>query len=372
MKAAGVRAIVRYLSPQPNTKNITAAELDECARLGVGVLLVWEINQTRMVAGGAAAGAADVAEAVRQARNLPGGYKYPAGSTILFANDTDTNVNTLPNVFAYMDAVLKGIAEYQAGLYAEFEVIEAFRWAGYKLGIYWQCTAWSGKYIRHDDIFGLWTWYEPVNISDAAHVLQIVGHSMEDTFGGATDENHWLISVSGIWVPGDTSPPTPPGSDNDDVLKFYMFDDGSGDVFMGPWYGNAIDQLRRVSLFPSDDPAIVYKTAFDAVIPDEDPSVRAPGYTNVRMLEAAARKNAYIVPTRAELAAAAKGPKGDTGAQGPAGANGLAGPPGPQGPKGDPGAGGTVDEARIVAKAVDAVKPLIPTKAVVVLDAKLS
>ena len=51
IKAAGKSFVCRYLSPQPNSKNITKAEFDNLRKAGLAVALVWEIGANRMLAG---------------------------------------------------------------------------------------------------------------------------------------------------------------------------------------------------------------------------------------------------------------------------------------------------------------------------------
>lgn len=241
LKAAGFKAIVRYLSPQPNTKNVTAAELQECERLGLGVIFVWEINGTRVVVSGAAGGRSDVAEAVRQARALPGGYVYPAGQTIIFANDTDNKASDLPNVYGYFDSVIAGKAEYKAGAYTEFEIVEALRYAGYDLFM-WQPAAWSGTYVRMTTNGNTWFQPMPQNISTAAAALQIVGSSLDtSSFGGLTDENHWLLPFN-AWVPGQPDTPY-----TDDMAYLIITVAGTKAVFIG---ASAISEVTGTLIVP--------------------------------------------------------------------------------------------------------------------------
>lgn len=147
LAAQGIKLVMRYLSPPPNGKNLTAPEAQALLGAGLAILLGWETNSTRALAGRVGGrmdgkGASDLAQSLGA----------PHGLTIYYAVDFDTNPGEYPVIADYF----RGVGEdkrYQVGIYGEADVIEAM----HKLGVVtseWQTYAWShGRLSPEADLY---------------------------------------------------------------------------------------------------------------------------------------------------------------------------------------------------------------------------
>lgn len=154
LKAAGVVAVQRYLSwlyrwggvthTYVNPKIIQGPEYAALRRAGIEVTLNWEYD-ARDWLGGATAGSAHAAEAVRQAQALG----YPAGCAIIGSADFDmTSAQWSDAGHAYAQAFAAGIRAggYRPGAYGPYDVLTWVRDARL-MDVFWQAgmsTSWSG------------------------------------------------------------------------------------------------------------------------------------------------------------------------------------------------------------------------------------
>jgi len=141
MKAAGVTFVCRYLSYQPNGKNISRAEFDNLVSAGLKVVLVWE-QTGHDGKGGRAWGLAHAHEADRQAAAL-GAHGIP----IYFAPaDYDAPPSDQPAINAYLDGCGSVIGHGRVGMYGGFWPLSRALDAGHA-SYAWQTYAWSGTNV---------------------------------------------------------------------------------------------------------------------------------------------------------------------------------------------------------------------------------
>ena len=134
---AGKHFVCRYLSTQPNPKNINKAEFDNLVHAGLTVVLVWETTANRILSGHAG-GVADAREADKQARALGA-----AGIPVYFACDFDSTEGQQAAINAYLDGAASVIGHARVGLYGGYwPVSRAF--SAHKITFGWQTYAWSG------------------------------------------------------------------------------------------------------------------------------------------------------------------------------------------------------------------------------------
>jgi hypothetical protein len=144
-KAAGVQAVMMYLSPDPS-KNATPAKVRGYHDVGIGVVLGWESTADRALQG-AGAGTADANESIRQAQALFDGVGYAPKNRveIYFAIDFDTNSSQYPAIDAYLNAA--GRVLHPAGFgvadYGEYNLVEHTANRAVT-DAEWQTYAWSG------------------------------------------------------------------------------------------------------------------------------------------------------------------------------------------------------------------------------------
>ena len=138
LAAAGKRFIVGYVSHDAG-KNLTAAECAAYLDAGIAVGLVWETTSDRALAG-AAAGAADGAEARRQARALG----FPDDRPIFTAVDFLASVAQLSGpVHGYLAAFADGVGGTAlAGVYGGLDTVR-YALNTKLVGWAWQTYAWS-------------------------------------------------------------------------------------------------------------------------------------------------------------------------------------------------------------------------------------
>lgn len=184
-KAAGIKVIVGYLSYDPS-KNWTAAQIRAYHAHGIGVLLNWESLPGRPLEG-AAAGQADAAEAVAQARALVAQVGAPSGRiAIVFSCDRDVSATQWPAIDAYYRATKQVVnaAGFANGVYGEVSLIDHLHDAGLT-EVEWQTLAWS---------YG--------NISDQADLYQ---QSINNTLAGTSvdfDQIRHAATLGAWWPPG--------------------------------------------------------------------------------------------------------------------------------------------------------------------------
>jgi hypothetical protein len=178
LQGAGVVGAMRYLSTDAS-KNLTRAEADALAAVGIWCGVVWETTAGRALAG-YAAGVADAGAAAAQAAACG----MPSSRPIYFAVDTDTD---WASVQPYFQGIASVLGAARTGVYGGLAVIQGAAGSGL-VAWYWQTSAWSG---------GVW---DP-------HANLRQGGSI--TIGGVDcDRNTAVTADYGQWKPGIT--PTPP------------------------------------------------------------------------------------------------------------------------------------------------------------------
>jgi Domain of unknown function (DUF1906) len=137
MKRAGKHFVARYLSTQPNSKNISSAEARNLLGAGLSVVLVWETTADRVLSG-RNGGVADAREADRQANAL--GMR---GIPLYFACDIDSSPGQQGAINGYCSGAASVIGHGRTGLYGGYwPVSRAFSAGVIRYG--WQTYAWSG------------------------------------------------------------------------------------------------------------------------------------------------------------------------------------------------------------------------------------
>lgn len=147
-KAAGIRVVSMYLSWDPS-KNMTAQKVRAYHDVGIAVLFNWE-SQAGAPLKGAAQGAADATEAVRQAKAIQAGVGHTPKNTpaIYFSCDTDVNAGQLATIAGYYRAakLVCNAHGFRVGVYGEADVVDYLASHGITQAE-WQTLAWSGGRI---------------------------------------------------------------------------------------------------------------------------------------------------------------------------------------------------------------------------------
>lgn len=178
-KAAGYTGIDRYLS-WDQSKNLTAAEVQEAHSLGMTVLVVWESTADR-AAQGYQAGHDDAVQANQQADRLG----LPLDRPIYFAVDFQ---GTVAQCQAYANGFRDG-SKRPIGAYGSIDITDGFLANG-TVRFGWQTCAWSR---------GL--------VSRRAHLYQRVAPTR--SLAGSFDENVALQADYGQWPAPNTPAPAP-------------------------------------------------------------------------------------------------------------------------------------------------------------------
>jgi|GEM_PF-77859 len=178
LKAHGFTGIMRYFS-YDGGKNLSHEELVDYLNNGLDVGVVFESTQTRGLSG-AAGGAADGAEALRQANAV--GYT----GRIYAAFDFDANDAQKPALKAYQDAFNAATGGRSRAAYGGFWVLKYLAENG-SIDLKWQTLAWSGGQI-----------YDGV---------QLYQNGQTD-FGGGVDVNDVRVADFGQMGHGSTATPS--------------------------------------------------------------------------------------------------------------------------------------------------------------------
>lgn len=151
IRAEGYAFAGRYLVPNSGTlawKALTGTEAETITKAGLRLLSVWETTVNR-AKGGAAAGAADGADARRCAREIG----MPKSGVIYFTVDYDAQPGDMDAIEAYLRAARENTGEYETGVYGSYSVIETMAQRKACTG-FWQCAAWSyGKKSEHLTVY---------------------------------------------------------------------------------------------------------------------------------------------------------------------------------------------------------------------------
>ena len=146
LKQEGISFVGRYLVPETMSKALTATEAQALRDAGLAILLCYESSAARMK-GGAAAGAADAATARALAEKLG----VPAGTVIFFACDYNIPDADLITAEQYVRAANAALGRYCVGVYGPEKVVEFLAARGRCLN-FWQCVAWSTKFLPEADV----------------------------------------------------------------------------------------------------------------------------------------------------------------------------------------------------------------------------
>lgn len=181
MQNNDVKFVVRYLSKDPS-KNLTMAEAQKYAKVGIWSVVVWETKAKRAL-DGYQAGRNDAVTASRQATAAG----MPKDRPIYFAVDFDVASTSQMNaVKAYFHGINDILPLKSIGVYAGIGPVKALHEAGLVTYL-WQTLAWSRN-----------RWY-PYN-----HLEQ---YKVEVKFDGAdVDINRSKRPDFGQWMPGNIVP----------------------------------------------------------------------------------------------------------------------------------------------------------------------
>ena len=184
MKAAGVTFVCRYLSWQPNPKNINRIEFNNLVASHLHVVLVWEATGRDLV-GGFRGGQHDAQEANRQAHALGAG-----AIPLYFAPcDYDVPEGDQGMINAYLNGASSVIGMGRTGFYGGYWPLKR-AFDGHHMSWGWQTYAWSGGNVDH-----------------RAHILQ---YQNAARMGPAeVDYDHSLKADFGAWPRPAAGKPQP-------------------------------------------------------------------------------------------------------------------------------------------------------------------
>jgi uncharacterized protein (TIGR03382 family) len=137
LKSEGYTFACRYLSPPPNSKNLSQAEADALWAAGVDVVANFEEGATNAL-NGQSQGVTDatIADGQSQADGIP------QARPIYFSVDFDAQPGDFAAIDAYFDGVASVIGEGRTGAYGGYAIIQHLFDAG-KIRWGWQTYAWS-------------------------------------------------------------------------------------------------------------------------------------------------------------------------------------------------------------------------------------
>jgi hypothetical protein len=137
LKAEGYTFACRYLSPPPNSKNLSQAEAQQLWAAGVDIVANFEEGATNALNGqGQGVTDANIADSQSQADGIP------AGRPIYFSVDFDAQSTDFAAIDAYFDGVASVIGIGRTGAYGGYAAIQHLFDAG-KIRWGWQTYAWS-------------------------------------------------------------------------------------------------------------------------------------------------------------------------------------------------------------------------------------
>jgi hypothetical protein len=174
LAADGYGFVARYLSREPNPKNISAGEIGPLHAAGLGVVLVFEENADDAL-GGYAAGVSDAHAAASMAASAG----QPSDRPIYFAVDFDAQPSQEGTIDAYFDGVASVIGRDRTGAYGGYYLINRL-FNGGKITWGWQAFAWS---------YGNW---------DARAQLRQVSNDQQ-VAGGDVDLDTAMVDDFGQW-----------------------------------------------------------------------------------------------------------------------------------------------------------------------------
>ena len=159
IRAEGYAFAGRYLVPD-GWKMLTKAEAEAITGAGLRLLTVWETTADR-AKGGAAAGAADGAMALKCAREIG----MPESGIIYFAVDYEPQAGDMDAIEAYLRAARANTGPYEIGVYGPYSVIETMAERG-ACKAFWQCVAWSyGRRSGYLDVYQGWFYQQAAGLN---------------------------------------------------------------------------------------------------------------------------------------------------------------------------------------------------------------
>jgi hypothetical protein len=196
LRSAGVKFVCRYLSHSPS-KNLTAAEAKSLSDAGIWIVVVWETEARRALAG-RAAGVVDAMDALAQAQACG----MPTGRPVYFVVDWDATNSQQAAINAYLDGAASVLGRDRVGIYGGYGPVKRALDAG-KAAWAWQTYAWSG---------GKWDSRAQIQQYSNDHTLDGVGcdydRATKDDYGqwrtGATPDiqEDDMAQVSSLGVDG--------------------------------------------------------------------------------------------------------------------------------------------------------------------------
>lgn len=182
VKAAGIKNVMRYLSPSNSGKNASAPEIASLHAndMGVGFVFEWYAGRAKE---GSAAGVVDGHAALALAQQLG----IPADVAIFAAIDYDAPESDQPALNDYIDGFASVLGDRGKAAYGGYYIIKRLFDAG-KITRGWQTYAWSG---------GQW--------DDRAQLRQVQNGQ---TLGGAAIDYNDNLGAS-FWAADNTGTPQP-------------------------------------------------------------------------------------------------------------------------------------------------------------------
>jgi hypothetical protein len=183
LHAEGYTFACRYLSPPPNSKNLSKAEADQLWSAGVDVVANFEEGATNALSGHSQGVTdANVAESESQADGIP------AGRPIYFSVDFDAQSGDFAAVDAYFDGVASVIGIGRTGAYGGYTIIKHLFDVG-KIRWGWQTYAWSN---------GSW--------DSRAHLRQVQNGITAAGDSACCDEDQAVAADFGQWHASSIDP----------------------------------------------------------------------------------------------------------------------------------------------------------------------
>lgn len=184
--SSGKRFVVRYLSYDTNSKNLTRTEAEAISTGGLSLVCNWEAE-----ANGALGGYAEGLRAGQTAKRLASDCGQPDARPIYFSVDFDASTGDLQKSMEYFGGVIDAIGFSRCGVYGGYNTIDYFvkqrsaQW-------FWQTYAWSAGRLHK-----------------SANLYQY--HNGQTVCGGSVDLDRAITSDYGQWkVGGDPEEAPPP------------------------------------------------------------------------------------------------------------------------------------------------------------------
>jgi hypothetical protein len=222
IRAAGYEFVARYLVPERYAwKRLTRAEAEAITVAGMKIVSVFETAANRP-AGGAAAGAVDGAEALKEAKAIG----QPIGTAIYFAVDYDAQPRDYDAIEEYLRSAAYAIPGYHVGVYGSYAVVEEMARRG-AAQHFWQTYAWSrGRKSSYANI-----WQHKNGVTLAGHTVDL-----NESYGG-----------EGWWDTRQEVKPKMDQKDAEKIIKILQAHYGVVAELAGAKVANQITEFRRLA-----------------------------------------------------------------------------------------------------------------------------